>query len=110
MVPPPITGAHGSTNNTHGSTNIAHGSTNIKFDDIAILQDFSDVFLEKIPGLPPKRDMDFTIELVPGDVPNSEAPYRMNILELNDLKLQLQELIDKLYIRPSVSPCGVHEA
>ena len=50
--------------------------------------------------------MDFTIELVPGVVPNSKAPYRMNILELNELKLQLQELIDKNYIRPSVSPWG----
>ena len=50
--------------------------------------------------------MDFTIELVPGVVPNSEDPYRMNILELNELKLQLQELIDKNYIRPSVSPWG----
>ena len=60
--------------------------------------------MEEIPRLPPKRDLDFTIELVPGVVPNSKAPYRMNILELNELKLQLQELIDKNYIRPSVSP------
>ena len=50
--------------------------------------------------------MDFTIELVPRDLPNSKAPYRMNILELNELKLQLQELIDKNYVKPSVSPWG----
>ena len=74
------------------------------FNDIPILQDFLDVFLEEITGLPPKRDLDFTIELVPGAVPNSKAPYRMNILELNELKLQLQGLIDKNYVRPSVSP------
>ena len=66
-----------------------------RFEDILILQDFMDVFREKISGLPLKRDLDFTIELVPRAVPNSKAPYRMNILELNELKLQLQELIDK---------------
>ena len=47
----------------------------LKFDDIPILQDLSDVFPEEIIGLPPKRDMDFTIDLVPGSVPNSKAPY-----------------------------------
>ena len=78
----------------------------LKFDDIPILQDFSDVFPEEILGLPPKRDLDFTIELVPGVVPNSKYPYRMNILELNELKLQLQYLINKHYVRASVSPWG----
>ena len=51
-------------------------------------------------------ELDFTIDLVPGVVPNSKAPYQMKILELNELKLQLQELINKNYIRPSVSPWG----
>ena len=55
------------------------------FNDIQILQYFVDVFLEEIPGLPPKRDLDFTIELVPWAVPNSKAAYRMNILELKEL-------------------------
>ena len=64
------------------------------------------MFPEEIPGLPQKRELDFTIELVPGVVPNSNAPYRMNILELNELKSQLKELIDKKYIQPSVSPWG----
>ena len=62
------------------------------------------MFLEEIPELPPRRELDFTIELVPGAVPSLKAPYRMNILELNELKSQLKELIDKKYIRPSVSP------
>ena len=79
---------------------------NMNFDDIPILQDFLYVFLEEIPGLPPKRDMDFMIELIPSVVPNSKAPYGMNILELNKSKLKLQELIDKNYVRPSVSPWG----
>ena len=45
------------------------------FEDISILQDFVDVFPEEIPGLPPKRDLDFTIELVRGAVPNSKYPF-----------------------------------
>ena len=71
-----------------------------------MLQDFADVFLEEIPGLPPKRDLDFTIELVPGVVPNSKAPYRMNILEMNELKLQLQELINKKLCKTKCIPLG----
>ena len=76
----------------------------LKLEDIPVLKEYIDVFLEEIPGLPPKRELDFTIELVPGAVPSSKAPYRMNILELNELKSQLKELIDKKYIQPSVSP------
>ena len=75
-------------------------------EDIPILRKYSYVFLEEIMGLPPKRELDFTIELVRGAVTSSKAPYRMNILELNELKSQLKELIDKNYIRPSVSPWG----
>ena len=62
----------------------------LQFDDILILKYFSDVFPEEIPGLPLKRELDFTIELVPGALPNSKDPYRMNILEINELKIQLR--------------------
>eukprot|EP00253_Pinus_taeda_P036316 PITA_36316 len=65
-----------------------------------------DVFPKEIPGLPPKRNIDFTIELVPGTPPVSRAPYRMSVPKLTELKMQLQELLDKNYIRPSVSPWG----
>ena len=78
----------------------------LKFDDIPILKEFLDIFPKEIPGLPPKRELNFTIEIIPGVVPNSKAPYRMNILELNELKLQLQVLIDNNYIKPSISPWG----
>ena len=78
----------------------------LKIENIPVLKEFTDVFLEEIPRLPPKRELDFTIDLVPGVVPSSKAPYRMNILELNELKSQLKEIIDKNYIRPSVSPWG----
>jgi hypothetical protein len=47
----------------------------LKLEDIPVLKDFKDVFPEEIPGLPPKRDLDFTIELIPGAVPNSKVPY-----------------------------------
>ena len=70
----------------------------LKIEDIPVLNEFTDVFPEEIPGLPPKRELDFTIELVPGAVPSSKAPYRMNILELNEIKSQLKELIYKKYI------------
>ena len=73
---------------------------------IPILRGYLDVFSKEILGFPPKRELDFTIELVPVAVPNSKDPYQMNILELNELKSQLKELIDKKYIRPSVSPWG----
>eukprot|EP00253_Pinus_taeda_P011330 PITA_11330 len=74
--------------------------------NIPVVQEFVDVFPEEVPGLPPKRDIDFTIELIPGAAPVSRAPYRMSVLELTELKMQLQELLDKQYIRPSVSPWG----
>ena len=80
----------------------------LKFDDIPILKEFSIVFPEEIPGLPLKRELDFTIELVPGTIPNSKAHFHMNIIELNGLKLQLHEIIDKNYIRPIVSPWEAH--
>lgn len=55
-------------------------------ENIPVIQEFTDVFLEEVPGLPPKRDIDFTIELVPGAAPVSQAPYRMSIPELTELK------------------------
>eukprot|EP00253_Pinus_taeda_P022348 PITA_22348 len=78
----------------------------ISLHSIPIIQEFTDVFLEEIPGLPPRRNIDFTIELIPGAAPVSRAPYRMSTPELTELKMQLQELLDKEYIRPSVSPWG----
>ena len=78
----------------------------IKLEDIPIPRGYSDIFLEEIIGLPPKRELDFTIELVPYAVPNTKSCYRMNILELNELKSNLKELIDKKHIIPSVSPWG----
>lgn len=71
-----------------------------------MIQNFPDVFPDEIPGLPTKRDIDFTIKLIPGATLVSQAPYRMSIPELTKLKMQLQKLLDNKYICPSVSPWG----
>ncbi|XP_022157398.1 uncharacterized protein LOC111024105 [Momordica charantia] len=73
---------------------------------VRVVNEFSDMFLEDLPGLPPSREVDFCIELLPGTTPISKAPYRMAPVELKELKLQLEELLDKGLIRPSVSPWG----
>ena len=69
-----------------------------------MLQEFRDVFPDEILGLPPKRDIDFIIELVPGASPVSKTPYKMRTPKMLELKMQLQELLEKKYIKPSVSP------
>ena len=68
--------------------------------------EFLDVFQEDFPGLPPHREIEFVIELAPGTEPVSRAPYRMAPTELKELKVQLQELLDLGFIRPSFSPWG----
>ena len=60
-----------------------------RLEDFNVLQEFRDVFLDEIPGLTPKRDIDFTIELVPGEALMSKTPYRMSTHELLELKMQL---------------------
>jgi len=61
--------------------------SNHNLEDFLILEELNDVFPEEMLGLPPKRDIDFTINLVPRSVLASKAPYRMNTLELNELKM-----------------------
>ena len=75
--------------------------------DIPTVSDFLDVFPEELPGLPPHREIEFAIDVVLGATPASIAPYRMAPLELKELKLKLQELLEKGFIRPSVSPWEV---
>ena len=65
-----------------------------------------DVFLKELPGLPPQRVVDFGIELHPGTSPISMTQHRMAPVELQELSVQLQELLDKGFIRPSTSPWG----
>jgi len=73
---------------------------------IRIVDEFPDVFPEELPGMPPDRDIEFVIELVPGTAPIYKRPYKMDANQLAELKEQLQELLDKGFIRPSSSPWG----
>ncbi|XP_073273259.1 uncharacterized protein [Primulina huaijiensis] len=74
--------------------------------DIPVVKEFPDVFPDEIPGFPPQREIDFSIELVSETNPISRAPYRLAPAELKELKEQLQDLLEKGYIRPSMSPWG----
>jgi hypothetical protein len=71
-----------------------------------VVQEYPDVFLEELPGMPLDRDIEFLIELLPGTPPISKRPYRLLINELVELKKQIAELQDKGFIRPSSSPWG----
>ena len=70
------------------------------------VNEFPNVYPDDLPVIPPSRAVDFIIELEPGTGPISKAPYRMAPAELKELKAQLQDLLDKAFIRPSVSPWG----
>jgi hypothetical protein len=75
-----------------------------KIEEIHIVREFSDMFPDSLPGMPPKRVIKFKIELQPGTAPIAKAPYRMTSVELAKLKVQLNDLQDKGYIHPSSSP------
>ena len=75
-------------------------------DEIPIVREFPDVFPDDIAGLPPEREMEFTIDLIPGIEPISIPPYRMDPTELRELKAQLEELLSKGFIRLRISPWG----
>jgi hypothetical protein len=74
--------------------------------DIRTVSKFPDVLPEELPGMPPDREIKFVIKLVPGTAPIFKRPYRIRANQLAELKKQLQELLDKGYIRPSASPWG----
>jgi hypothetical protein len=75
-----------------------------KIQNIPVVCEFLDVFHEDLPGLPPKRNVEFVIELKPGTAPISRRSYRMPPIELAELKIQLQDLLEKVFTRPSSSP------
>ena len=76
----------------------------VDVEKIPVVREFPDVFSKELPGIPLEREVDLSIEIVPGTAPMSRAPYRMIPTELKELKSQLQELMDKGFIRSSVSP------
>jgi hypothetical protein len=75
-------------------------------DLVPIVCEYPDVFPEELPGMPPDRDIEFIIELMPGTTPIAQRPYRMNPQELIELKRQLDDMLSKGLIRPSASPWG----
>ncbi|GKA05573.1 putative reverse transcriptase domain-containing protein, partial [Tanacetum coccineum] len=73
---------------------------------VPVIRDFPEVFPEEFPGLPPSRQVEFQINLVPGAAPVARTPYRLAPSEMKELSVQLQELLEKGFIRPSSSPWG----
>jgi hypothetical protein len=84
----------------------AYAVEGIKLKDIPIVCEYPDVFPDDLPGMPLDRDIEFIIELQPGTAPISKRSYRMPPNELAELKIQLQDLLDKGFIHPSASPWG----
>ncbi|XP_073122203.1 uncharacterized protein [Henckelia pumila] len=72
--------------------------------EVEVVKDFPEVFPDDVAGLPPVREVKFGIELLPGTKPASKEPYRLTLTEMKELKDQLQESLDKGFIKPSVSP------
>jgi hypothetical protein len=77
-----------------------------KLEDIPVVNEFQDVFPKELPGIPPDREIEFTIDLIPGTAPIAQAPYKMGPKELVELKEQLDELEQKGFIQESISPWG----
>ncbi|GJS57482.1 putative reverse transcriptase domain-containing protein [Tanacetum coccineum] len=75
-------------------------------DDISVVREFHGVFLEDLTGLPPSREVEFCIDLIPGAMPVAKSPYRLAPTEMQELPNQLKELQEKGFIRPSSSPWG----
>jgi hypothetical protein len=102
--------AHGVATLQLASSSIAtpsvYHTTAQNLEDIPVACEFPKVFPDDLPGMPPDRDIEFTIELQPSTTPISRWPYKMTPKELPKLKIQLNELLDKGFIRPSSSPWG----
>jgi hypothetical protein len=93
----------GTPSSNSGTVNLVEGKA---LEDIKVVSEFPDVFPEDLPGMPPDRDIEFSIELIPSTAPISKRPYRMDVKDLAELKKQIEELLSKGFIRPSSSPWG----
>jgi hypothetical protein len=83
-----------------------HDMVKLKLEDIHVVREFLDVFPGDLLGMPPERAIEFKIELQPGIAPIAKAPYKMSPVEMKELKIQLQGLLDKGHIHPSISLWG----
>ncbi|KAJ0495623.1 putative nucleotidyltransferase, Ribonuclease H [Helianthus annuus] len=77
-----------------------------KIEDLPVISEYPEVFPEELPGLPPDRQVEFRIDIIPGAAPIARAPYRLAPTEMKELRTQLDELLAKGFIRPSSSPWG----
>ena len=80
--------------------------TGVVQEEVPVVKDYPDVFPEELPGMPPDRDIVLLIEPLPGTGPISKRPYRMPTNDLEEIKKQIKELLEKGYIRRSSSPWG----
>ena len=78
----------------------------MRVEDVLVVNEYPDVFPDELVTLPPEREIEFKIDLLPGTSPISVTPYRMALAELKELKLQLQDLLERGFIRESGSPWG----
>ncbi|XP_070011409.1 uncharacterized protein [Nicotiana sylvestris] len=78
----------------------------LMIDSVPVVPEFADAFPSNLPGMPPDRDIDYCIDLAPGTQPISIPPYRMAPKDLKEFKKQLEELLAKGFVRPSISPWG----
>ncbi|XP_071920667.1 uncharacterized protein [Coffea arabica] len=78
----------------------------VKLEDVLVVNEFPDVFPDELKSMPPEREIEFKIDLVPGTAPIAKTPYRMAPAELKELKLQLQDLLERGFVRESESPWG----
>nr|CAH66013.1 OSIGBa0093M15.3 [Oryza sativa] len=103
-----LTNSNGETVSFFASSPKSHGGVlnQVALQEIPIVQDYPDVFPEDLSGMPPKRDIEFRIDLVPGTNPIHKRPYRMAANELAEVKKQVDDLLQKGYIRPSTLPWG----
>ena len=74
----------------------------LRLEDVPVVNKFPNGFLEELPGLPPDRELEFAIHLLPGTAPISIPPYRMVPTGLKQVKVQSQDFVDKGFVRPSV--------
>jgi hypothetical protein len=78
----------------------------VSMDEVHVVKEYPNVFPEELPRMPPNRDVEFIIDLMPGTGPVAKRPYKMDIEELKELKKQLREQLDKGFIQQSSSSWG----
>lgn len=89
-----------------GNRSILNSLQATPLEMVPIVNEYPEVFPEELPGMPPDREIEFSIELAPGTAPIAKRPYRMAANELAEIKKQIEELQNKGYVRPSSSPWG----